>query len=155
MQSETSIQLAVLRWWALSCRGFKVDYRLLVHVPNGGSRRRSEAAILKGMGVRPGFPDLMLLVPRSYFFDKKSGFVVPEPAIGAWMAGDADQRNYHALFVELKKKSGVKSPAQKEYHPILEAQGYAVMTAWSFEEAVTYITNYLTTGEAFVGPKNK
>lgn len=31
------------------------------HPPNGGSRRPKEAAILKGLGVRPGVSDLILL----------------------------------------------------------------------------------------------
>jgi hypothetical protein len=36
----------------------------LFHCPNGGKRGRVEAAILSGMGVRPGISDLLLLVPR-------------------------------------------------------------------------------------------
>jgi hypothetical protein len=31
------------------------------HVPNGGWRTRTEGAILKGMGVMPGTPDLFLV----------------------------------------------------------------------------------------------
>jgi hypothetical protein len=35
----------------------------VVHVPNGGWRSGPEAAILKSMGVWPGFPDLQLIGP--------------------------------------------------------------------------------------------
>ena len=31
------------------------------HTPNGGRRRRTEAAIFSGLGVRPGVADLILL----------------------------------------------------------------------------------------------
>ena len=31
------------------------------HTPNGGYRRRTEAAILKGLGVRAGIPDVLAL----------------------------------------------------------------------------------------------
>ncbi len=31
------------------------------HCPNGGARNRTEAAILSGLGVKPGIPDLLIL----------------------------------------------------------------------------------------------
>lgn len=31
------------------------------HVPNGGYRKPVEAAIMKGLGVRPGVPDVMVI----------------------------------------------------------------------------------------------
>lgn len=140
MQTEASIQLAVLRWWALACRGLKCDPRLLVHVPNGGKRSFREAAIFKGMGVRAGFPDLMLLVPRKMtFYLKTEGSRAKKTGV----------QEYAGLFIELKSANGMLSSEQQEYHPLLAAQGYCVMVAWSFEETVTYITNYLTHGEPF------
>lgn len=33
------------------------------HVPNGGARKRVEAAILQGLGVKKGFPDLVIFTP--------------------------------------------------------------------------------------------
>ncbi len=33
----------------------------VIHIPNGGYRRKIEAALLKGMGVKAGVADLLLL----------------------------------------------------------------------------------------------
>jgi hypothetical protein len=143
-RSEDSIQEAVLTWWNMACRGFGCDSRLLHHSPNGGTRRVREAMKFKRMGVRAGFPDLFLAVPRELKVPVGKGVV--------------EVRSFHGLFVEMKSENGRLSLEQKAFHPLLEAQGFAVMTAWSFEEAVTYITNYLTHGAAFVQqppPKKK
>lgn len=32
-----------------------------IHIPNGGYRRKHEAAILKGMGVKAGVPDILVM----------------------------------------------------------------------------------------------
>lgn len=119
MQQEARIQKSVVDWWALACHGYKLDARLLSHCPNGGKRRKIEAAILKGMGVRAGWPDLQLAVPR------------------------ADR---HGLFLELKSPDGRVTKEQEELLPLIESQGYAVCVAWSFDEAVSAIINYLKTG---------
>lgn len=37
------------------------------HVPNGGKRRAIEAAILKGLGVTPGVPDVIALHRGKFF----------------------------------------------------------------------------------------
>jgi hypothetical protein len=55
-QPEAALQRALidhLRWRAPSEFAF--------HVPNGGWRSPVEAAILKGQGVRPGVPDLVVI----------------------------------------------------------------------------------------------
>lgn len=119
MQQETRIQKQVVDWWAYACKGYGLDARMLAHCPNGGKRGKIEAAILKGMGVRAGWPDLQLTVPRA----GKPG-----------------------LFVELKSPNGRVSEAQKELLSLLEAQGYTVVIAWSFDEAVSAIIAYLKTG---------
>lgn len=119
MNSETRIHLAVVRWWDLAASGYGLDKRLLAHAANGGRRSRVEAAIFKGMAVRAGWPDLQLAVPR----------------------GDK-----HGLFLELKSPDGRISPEQKEILSLLHAQGYAVCVAWSFDEGIGAIINYLKTG---------
>lgn len=133
VQSEDSIHIQVMDWWGLACHGFKVDIRLLMHTPNGGKRGIRQAVRFKRMGVRAGWPDLFLATPRTY------AHINAVPV------------KWHGLFVELKRKGGHLEPTQREIHALLTAQGYAVMVAWSFDEAVTYISNYLTSGDAFAG----
>lgn len=72
------------------------------------------------MGVRAGWPDLQLAVPRA----GKPG-----------------------LFIELKSPDGRLTDEQKELLPLIEAQGYAVCVAWSFDESVSAIVNYLKHGD--------
>lgn len=54
---EADIQRAVFQHIRL--RG--VPGLFAFHVPNGGYRRPREAAILKGLGVTPGVPDIVLI----------------------------------------------------------------------------------------------
>jgi hypothetical protein len=55
--SEDAIQRAVFEHLAV-CSAAGV---FAFHVPNGGYRRAVEAARLKGLGVRPGVPDVIAI----------------------------------------------------------------------------------------------
>ena len=120
MQPETRIQCNVLEWWNLAARGYGLDPRLLSHCPNGGKRGKIEAGIFKAIGVRAGFEDLFLAVPAH----GKPG-----------------------LFVEMKAPDGRVSDAQDEMMELHRQQGYAVTVAWSFDEAISAIINYLKSGD--------
>jgi hypothetical protein len=54
---EDQIQRAICQ----HLRARSVPGLVWFHVPNGGRRRPIEAAIFKGLGVRPGVSDLILL----------------------------------------------------------------------------------------------
>lgn len=97
--SETQQQLALMQWAQYTRCGAYWLREVLVHVPNGGKRGRIEAAILKGMGVRPGWPDLQLPVPV---------------------------RDFHGAYWELKDTDGRLSPAQIDCHVMLRSFGYYV-----------------------------
>jgi hypothetical protein len=56
-RAEQTIQAAVFEHFA--ARGAPGVYAF--HVPNGGWRSRVEAKILKGLGVRPGVPDVIAI----------------------------------------------------------------------------------------------
>jgi hypothetical protein len=120
MQPETRIQRNLLAWWALAASGFKLDARHLAHIPNGGKRGQIEGAIFKAIGVRAGHEDLFLSVPR----------------------GTA-----HGLYLEVKTPDGRISDSQREMMRLHSEQGYAVTVAWSFDECVRAITNYLLRGD--------
>lgn len=96
---EAVIQRAIidrLRW--LGC--------LVVHVPNEGKRSARGGRFAKGIGMRPGFPDLLV-----------------------YRAGR------HALL-EVKAPTGRLSPAQTETHGELHRQGIAVHVVRSQDEAL-------------------
>jgi hypothetical protein len=79
-QPEAELQRAVMDYLA-----YARPACIPVHIPNGGSRSKTEAAILKGMGVLPGAPDLVFL-----------------SASGSWC-------------IELKAPGGKLSAAQVEF----------------------------------------
>jgi hypothetical protein len=54
---ESAIQKAVFQHLAAR----SAAHTFAFHVPNGGWRSPIDAAILKGMGVRPGVPDLIVI----------------------------------------------------------------------------------------------
>jgi len=128
-KEESQLQTAVINWWQLAHRGLGVpDERLLYMVPNGAyfgggvtARGVPIAAIrahaMKAQGMRSGIPDLCLAVMR---------------------------HGHGALYLEMKTPTGATSPAQRELHALLTAQGYRVVVPRTFDQAVAAITLYLS-----------
>lgn len=98
---EDRLQMACVRVFALQWPDMAL---LLHHSPNEGllPRTARDGAKRKAMGVRAGFPDLVLLVPG-----------------GRW----------HYLCMELKSPAGRLSSSQRDYQRAVERAGgcYAVI----------------------------
>jgi hypothetical protein len=95
----------------------KIPQKLLFHIPNGGKRNPTEAAMFVAEGVRAGIPDLMLAIPK---------------------------QSYCGLFIEMKKqKGGTISAFQKEMILTFRQYGYAAYTCKGFETAKNLIETYL------------
>lgn len=88
----------------------------LHHSPNGGKRNLIEAAKFKEMGVRAGFPDLILLVPN---------------------------KQYPFMGIELKTAKGRLSEHQKEYQKEFERIGAKYVICHSVSEFMQEIEEYL------------
>jgi hypothetical protein len=99
-----------------------VDY--VAAVPNGGKRDRITAARLKREGVRPKFPDLIVLLARGGYF---------------------------GLLIEFKRQ-GVKraDDGQMEKQALYRAQGYRVETCAGCEAAWRVFTEYVTSDQTKV-----
>lgn len=97
------------------------------HVPNGGSRRRVEAAIFAGIGVKPGVPDLLIFDP-SY----------------AIRGGKVDVY-YHGAAVEMKRrgrekeKDGGVTDDQRWWLERLKERNWAVTVAYGASEAIDFL----------------
>lgn len=119
--SEDGHQLALFCWCRLNYDKYP-ELKWLLHIPNGGSRHKSEAAKLKAMGVSPGFPDLFLPIKRGKF----SG-----------------------LMIELKrpnsvgKKAGKSQSNQKIWRDHLYSQDYGAIECFGWEHAVSVLKDYL------------
>ena len=75
-------------------------------VPNGGYRKRIEASIMKGLGVRAGVPDICIVLP-----DGK------------------------ARFMELKIGKNKPTKPQEEWAERLNNSNALTVTIYSFDEA--------------------
>jgi hypothetical protein len=107
-QPEAEIQrslVAHLQWRAArDCYWFAV--------PNGGARRPIEAAIMKGLGVRAGTPDLILI------------------------------RQGRAHGLEIKAKQGRVSDPQRACHAEMTAAGATVAVATGIDEAIEVLEGW-------------
>ena len=110
---EDALQKACVAWFDYTHRALSP---YLHHSPNGGLRNAAEAAKFKAMGVRAGFPDLVLLVPRG-----KRPF----------------------LAIELKYGRNGQSERQKAYQRALEAVGARYAVVRTVEEFKRIIGEYL------------
>lgn len=101
-RNEDSIQRAVFQHITARRQPGLVAFA----VPNGGARSRTEAAILKGLGVLPGVPDILL------FFKGK------------------------VFALEIKTKDGRPTAEQVIVQEQLRAAGVIVKTVYGLNEAL-------------------
>lgn len=87
---------------------------VLFHPANGGKRTKPEASLLKAMGVLPGVPDLVAIMP-----------------------------NGQAAFIELKAPGGQLSPEQAAVRTKLLAAGCAYAVCRTLDEVEATITRWL------------
>ncbi len=116
-REESIMQQNLIVWWRAACRGFGIQETLLFAVGNGHRRDVVAAAILKREGLRAGVSDLILAVPR---------------------------RGIPGMYLELKVPGGVLSADQKAFISAVSTQGYDARVCYSFDDAVTTITSYLS-----------
>ena len=110
---ESKLQIQCVTW-------FKTQYPhlapLCFAVPNGGSRNKVEASIMKAEGVTAGVSDLILNIP-------------------------ADK--YTQLAIEMKTENGRQSAEQKRYQRYAEAAGIKYIICRSYEEFRIQVNIYL------------
>ena len=118
--TESVEQQCLFRWAEFQSVRYP-ELKLLYHVPNGGSRKKSEAGRFKAEGVKAGVPDLCLPVARG---------------------------GYHGLYIELKRlKHSKTSEDQKAWIAQLNEQGYCAVVCKGWEAAAKVITEYLNMEE--------
>jgi hypothetical protein len=106
---EQALQIAVAAYMGA------IPDLLFFHIPNGGGRSKIEAAIFKRMGVKPGVPDLAVILPGG--------------RVG---------------FIELKAGKGRASPAQRAFADALVERGCPCVEARSLEDVAEALSRWLT-----------
>ena len=94
----------------------KLPSKLLLAVPNGGSRNIIEAKNLKAQGVKYGVSDVLLLIPK---------------------------RGYACLCMEFKTPVGKQSDEQKLFQKETESVGNKYVVVRSVKEAIDILRWYL------------
>ena len=111
---ESDHQILFFTWLALAHPDVR---RVTFAIPNGGKRNPREAARLKREGVLAGCPDIAMNRARG---------------------------GYHGLFIEMKTAKGRLTNFQTIVHTDLQAEGYLVKIARSWEEAREIVEKYLS-----------
>ena len=91
------------------------DLVWLHHSPNGGKRDAFVGAQMTALGVKPGFPDLILPAPRG---------------------------SHPGLIIEMKSMAGRITPKQGTWLAHFEDSGWACFLCRSAEEAREELCNY-------------
>lgn len=116
LTGEDLLQFELVRW-ARQQEATNPSFGLLYHCPNGGGRSMAQGMKLKGLGVRPGVPDLNLPVARG---------------------------GYHGLWLELKDgDKGNLSKEQKLWIEALRKEGYRAEVVRNLDEGKQILTEYL------------
>lgn len=119
-RAEQQTQIALLQWAELVQVGSHTLAEWLHHSPNGGARSKAEGGIFKAMGVKAGWPDLVLPIATSKYCH------------GYW---------------ELKA-SPLEKPSEKqvERHAMLRAGKAYVRVCHRWDEAALDMLSYLENG---------
>lgn len=112
---ESLIQVACVTWFSYEYPQWAM---LLHHSPNGGYRNAKEATKFKRMGVRAGFPDLILLLPNG-------------------------QYSYLAIEMKTNEANSKQTDKQKQYQKLMEANGGKYVVCRSEPEFESIIYTYL------------
>ena len=86
-------------------------------IPNGGLRNKATAARMKQEGVKAGVWDIFLPIPS---------------------------QGYNGLFIEMKYGKNRLTDEQKDFGDYVSGQGYCTAVAYSAEEAIEIIDDYLS-----------
>jgi len=117
MRQEEAEEQKMLMVWSAMNMDIYPELEWLHHIPNGGKRDARTGAQMKREGVKAGVPDLCLPVPS---------------------------RNYHGLYIELKKSIGGRTTVnQKKWLSALKENGYRAVVCYGWRHAAEEIENYL------------
>ena len=116
-RGEEIEQARVIKWsHKVAVRELLPALRWLHHSPNGGKRDALAGAQMKALGVKPGWPDLMLPVAASGF---------------------------PGLVIEMKSATGSTSAEQKAWLAHFTEQGWHVRVVRSAQDAREVLCQYL------------
>ncbi|MBO9457016.1 VRR-NUC domain-containing protein [Paracoccus sp. R12_1] len=123
---EADIQRAIVHTLRVVLPREAIIHHSANEVGSGGKAARQRQAILTGMGVFPGFADLIILTGG------------------------------RVLFLEVKSQSGRLSPAQRDFRDRVQAQGFGWALIRSVEDALGALADHgITTRVQALNPRRR
>lgn len=125
--TEHGEQVALFCWAKQNESRYPV-LRWLYAVPNGGGRSAAEGAMFKAEGVKRGVSDVCLPVAKSCY------------------TLDGVFKQYHGLYIEMKRKNGTfkdVKPEQDLFLDFVQNQGYYGCVAFGWLQAARTLEWYL------------
>ena len=92
------------------------DLRWMIAIPNGGYRTKATAGKMAAEGQKAGIWDIFVPIPSG---------------------------GYHGLFIEMKFGKNKLTELQREFGKFATGQGYLCKVAYSADEAIKIIDEYL------------
>lgn len=114
--TERAEQMALFAWAALNVGTYPV-LRWMYAIKNQEKGGVIRGANFKAEGVKAGVSDICLPVAR---------------------------KNFHGMFIEMKKQGGKESKEQIEFGKFIKQNGYAYVVCFSWDEAVEALEYYLS-----------
>jgi len=132
-EREHNEQCLVIAWCELNKKRYPCLGR--IHsIPNMGKHHVSFRVKQAREGLKKGMLDLFLPWPKKDF-------------IAGEIVGHGDFYVMCGLYIEMKVKPNKPTAEQKDWIKYLLDAGYEVMVAWSADEAIEGIKNYLNPDE--------
>lgn len=100
---------------------YRPELRWMFAIPNGGLRNKVTAARLRSEGTKAGVWDIFLPIPS---------------------------KGYHGMFLEMKFGKNRLTENQKEFGEFVNGKGYYTAVAYSADEAMREIDQYLDANDA-------
>jgi len=95
---------------------YRPELRWMFAIPNGGYRTKATAGKMAAEGLKAGIADVFVPIPS---------------------------KDYHGLFIEMKFGKNKLTELQREFFEYATAQGYLCKVAYSAEQAIEIIDEYL------------
>ena len=95
---------------------YRPELRWMFAIPNGGYRTKATAGKMAAEGLKAGIWDIFVPIPSG---------------------------GYHGLFIEMKFGKNKLTELQREFGKFATGQGYLCKVAYSAEQAIEIIDEYL------------
>jgi len=95
---------------------YRPELRWMFAIPNGGYRTKATAGKMAAEGLKAGIADVFVPIPS---------------------------KDYHGLFIEMKFGRNKLTELQQEFFEYATQQGYLCKVAYSADEAIEIIDDYL------------